>query len=485
MSFKGLVKRLVSPVVNPLTRAVGREISRSQADEATTRFQLDVIRAARGIAASGDHRLISPTDNNKSRGPLRVALGGNIGNHPYNAAKCLRRRNILVDVLIEDGGFDAFLLSRPFWEDVPGECSTYEEGAKFESQWKRPDFVRHVAYDPDWQARYNGRYSAIPEVQEFYRKTFGATLAEDRAFVLAQYMGHWPYIEAAGKYDVIQFSAAALSVIPFLPNPTIAFPTGSDLFISPFEENLLGFLIRAAYRSAAHVSIAEVNYGEYLDRIGACPRRTFVPIMIDTETNRPGEGAEVRKSWQSRVGGDKFILGVCRQSWEWKGSDRLIKAFDLFSKRGHDNWRLVLQDWGTDVERSKHLVADLGLQSKVHWQSLCSKPTLRARQRAADLIADQFVMPGYGASVLESMAAGKSVMMLPLTDADHQYFKELPPFFGHSDANGIADVLSTIVDGGSLDSRNAASLAWVNEYHGPDAVIPKSLSVYEAAARCR
>src|SRR5262245_24378599 len=219
MSFKRILKRIASPIA----RAATEEIARS-------RFQLDVITAARGIAASGDQRIISPTDMRRKRDrPLHVALGGNIGNHPYNAAKCLRRRGVDVDVLIEDGGFDAFIMARPFWEDVPVECSTYEEGAKSEHLWKPPDFVKQVAFDPDLQARYNGRYTAILEVQELYRKAFGLPIAEDRAFVLAQYMGHWPYIEVAGRYDAIQLSAAALSVAPFLPNPTIAFPTGSDL----------------------------------------------------------------------------------------------------------------------------------------------------------------------------------------------------------------------------------------------------------------
>jgi glycosyltransferase involved in cell wall biosynthesis len=475
MSFKGILRQIAAPIA----RAASEDIARS-------RFQFDVIAAARGIAVSGDQRIISPTDTRQKRDkPLRIALGGNIGNHPYNAAKCLRRRGVDVDVLIEDGGFDAFIMARPSWEDVPLECAAYDEGAKTEQLWKRPEFVKQIAFDPELQARYNGRYSAIGEVQDLYRQAFGVPIAEDRAFVLAQYMGHWPYIAAAGRYDVVQLSAAALSVAPFLPNSTIAFPTGSDLFISPFEENLLGFLIRSAYRSAAHISVAEVNYGEYLDRIGACPRRTYVPIMIDTDTNHPGQNNQVRLAWQQAVGGDKFILGVCRQSWEWKGSDRLIRAFDMFARRGHDNWRLVLQDWGTDVAKSRQLVRELGLESKVLWTSLCSKPVLRSRQRAADLIADQFVMPGYGASVLESMAAGKSVMMLPLTQADHQYFEELPPFFGHSDAAVIAELLSKIIDEGSLESRNAASLAWLEKYHGPEAVIPKTLSVYEAAACCR
>jgi hypothetical protein len=46
-------------------------------------------------------------------------------------------------------------------------------------------------------------------------------------------------------------------------------------------------------------------------------------------------------------------------------------------------------------------------------------------------------------------------------------------------------MLCKIIDEGSLEARNAASLAWLTKYHGPDAVIPKSLSVYEAAANCR
>jgi glycosyltransferase involved in cell wall biosynthesis len=486
MSFKGILKRIASPIVRPLSRAIGAEMARSGVVEAGDRFQLDVVTAARGIAASGDQRVISPSDARQNQGrPLRVALGGNMGNFPYNAAKCLRRRGVEVDLLIEDSGFDTFIMARPFWEDVPVECSSYEEGAKSEYLWKRPEFVKQVGFDAELQARYNGRYSAIREVQGLYRETFGVPIGEDRAFVLAQFMGHWPYIAAAGRYDVVQLTAAALSVAPFLPNPTIAYPAGSDLFISPFEENLLGFLVRAAYRSVAHVIVAAVNYGEYLDRLGACPRRTYVPTMIDTDTNYPGDSPEIRQAWKKAIGGEKFILGVCRQSWQWKGSDRLIRAFDLFVKHGHDDWRLVLQDWGTDVAKSRHLIRELGVEAKVLWTSLCSKPVLRARQRAADLIADQFVMPGYGTSVLEAMAAGKSVLMVPLTEADRVYFEELPPFFGHSEPNVIAEILTSVVDSGGLEARNAASLLWLVNNHSPDAGIPKLLSVYEAAARCR
>ena len=95
---------------------------------------------------------------------------------------------------------------------------------------------------------------------------------------------------------------------------------------------------------------------------------------------------------------------------EWKGNDRLVRAFGRFVKSGGAEWRLILLEWGDDVDRTKDLLKELDLQSRVIWQGICSKPVLRKRQRAADVVCDQFVMEGYGSSVLELSAAGKPVV---------------------------------------------------------------------------
>jgi len=431
---------------------------------------------------------VLPTDSARFAGrPEEMKLGffGNIANNAYNFVNCLRRLGYDAELVIEDGWFDAFLMNRPSWEDVPAECEGFEEGLACDRSWTAPAAVRRVAYDPECQARYQGRFSAIPEVQRLYREAFGQELAADRALLLAQLMGHWPYLAAMQPYDAIQFSGASIAMAAFSPKPYVVFPTGGDVFLSPFEENLMGLIMRAAYRGAACIALCQVNYAQYLDRFAAGRTRLFAPMMADTDTYCPGEEPAVRARWREAVGGERYVLNVCRQSWHWKGNDRLIRGFARFHQTaGGRSWRLVLMQWGPDVDKTRRLVAELGLQERVVWERLSSKPLLRQRQRAADVVADQFVMAGYGASVLESMAAGKPVLMAPLPDADRYFPGDPPPFLGATQPDQIAEVLSAVVDGQALSRQSAESLAWVRRHHGYHAVAPTYLRAFLHALGC-
>jgi acetyltransferase-like isoleucine patch superfamily enzyme/glycosyltransferase involved in cell wall biosynthesis len=452
---------------------------------ATVPFSLSVQAAARGLAATGNHGIVLPTDaaqSSRTIADLKVGFFGNIANNAYNFVKCLRRICHDAELVIGDGWFDTFVMNRPFWEDVDTECVSYEDGLQYESRWEPVGCVHRVAYDLDMQVRYQNRYSATAEVQELYRKAFGIELAEDRAFLLAQHMGHWPYIVAMARYDVIQFSGASICMAPFCPRPYVVFPTGGDLFTSPFEETIFGLLMRAGYRGAAHLLVCETNYPEYLDRLATSSPRTFAGLMMDTDTYSPGDGADERARWQRAIGGERFVLGVCRQSWEWKGNDRLVRAFARFCTEGHDEWRLVLQKWGPDVERCKSLIAELELSQRVLWQPLCSKPTLRKRQRAADVVADQFVMAGYGTSVLESMAAGKPVILAPPEPGAEQYLPRLPPFVGARTVDEILQAMRQVSNDEFRIRRGVESRKWVEDYHGYQRLGETYLDVHAAAA---
>ena len=498
MSIKSLAKRIASPIVSPLLKLLVRRLAESEtvvnnvqldrAAESQTvvhNFQLDVLRAARSLAASGDHRVVLPVDGVKlSQDPIALKIGmfGNIGNKDYNSVRSMRRCGFDAELMVGDGWFDTFPMSRPFWEDVSIECSSYEEGMALEKDWQPPSYVKHVAYDVDLQIRYQNRYSAIPEVQERYKQEFGIDLAADRALLLAQHMGHWPCLALMKRYDVVQLSMAQISLGPFCPRPFVVQPVGGDIYISAFQETVFGLLMRAGFRSAAHVAVCETDYPAYLNRLGTTVPRTFLPLMVDTDIYVPGSREEVRSHWTQAIGGSRFILNVCRQSWEWKGNDRLIRAFCRFANDA-DDWRLVLQEWGTDIAASKALIADLGIQSRVLWQPLCSKPLLRERQRAADVVADQFVMEGYGTSVLESLAAATPVMMVPAPlDNVTKFIGQPPPFVGARTEDEILAALCKLRDDDFRVRRGLESRRWVEKFHGHSVLAPLYHDLFRAAA---
>lgn len=113
---------------------------------------------------------------------------------------------------------------------------------------------------------------------------------------------------------------------------------------------------------------------------------------------------------------------------------------------------------------------------------MCSKPLLRRRQRAADLVADQFVMEGYGASVFESLAAAKPVIMSPLPpEAAHHFRTGAPPLVGARSEEEIADAMMRTSDAGARARIGEASRAWVLAEHGYQALAQRYMEMFEAA----
>ncbi len=469
--LRTLLRRGLAPILGALDRRVERVRSNETG--------LLVAAAARGLAASGDWWVLPPTLESEPRRTARMGFVGNIANNAYNFVRCLRRLGLEAELVVEDGGFDTFLMNRPAWEDVDLECGSLEEGAAVEATWKQPAWVRRVSFDPELQMRYQGRLSAADEVRELYRAAFGRDLGADRALALAQFMGHWPLLLAMRRYDTVQLSGAAISLGPFSPRPVVVFPTGSDLFLSPFEEDLFGMLMRAGFRSARSLLLCETNYARYLDRLQTSGRRAFAPMMVDTDTYTPGSAEELRHRWGGR---GRFAVQVCRQDWHWKGNDRLLRGFARALRHGLRDWKLVLLGWGADLERSRELVRSLGIESEVVFEPLCSKPRLRLRQRAADLVVDQMVIEGYGTSVLESMAAARPVMMRPVPPAAEPWFPEPPPFLAASDEEEVFRWFVRPDLDRVLAEVGPRSRKWVETVHAYRAVAPTYLAGHRHAA---
>jgi acetyltransferase-like isoleucine patch superfamily enzyme/glycosyltransferase involved in cell wall biosynthesis len=456
-------------------------------DDAFEILQQAVIAAARNMASRGDHRIISPSDGART-GPtpgtmLRIGLFGNLANQSYIMARALRRLGHNVDLVVQQNNIDAHALSRPFWEECDFEGTESSEALRLADAWEPPAFVRRIAYDLGMQQRYRNRFSAVEEVIQLYREAIGHQIPRDLALVLAQWMGHWPYICAMNDYDVVHLSMWPICLGIFSPKPYVACPLGGDLFITAFEEDLQGLMFRASFRGASHIAVAETNYSEYLDRLETQAPRTFLPLIVDTDVYKCDEEPELRKAWHELIGGERFLLSVCRQSWAWKGNDRLVRAFAQFIRSSGASWRLILQEWGDDIDKTKELVDQLGLKSHVLWQGLCSKPVLRRRERAADVICDQCVMEGYGASVLEALAAGKPVVMAPAPEHAASVFSSPPPFVGGRTEDMILAGMERLSDDAFRAETGRASRAWLEREHGYRVLADRYLAMFHAAAR--
>jgi acetyltransferase-like isoleucine patch superfamily enzyme/glycosyltransferase involved in cell wall biosynthesis len=467
-------------------RSTARHLARRLTRRKSELFEQTLLSAARSAAIRGDHRVILPTDRSeRKRDALRIGFFDNLANQAFISARVLRRLGYEADVVLQENFIDRFVLAQPLWEDAEFEGVNAWEPLVPPVGWAPPSFVRSVRYDVNLERKFARRLSAVDKVIDLYKASFGTTLPRDLALLLAQNMGHWDYIKAMHDYDVVVLSMGATKLAPFCQRPTVICPLGGDLYIRAFEEDVDGLLFRAGFRGAKQIAIAETDYDEYLDRLGVAADRTFMPLLVDTDIYHDNPEPDLRRKWQEQVGGSVFLFGTCRQSWEWKGTDRLIEGFAAF-RRAHpeaSDWRLILQAWGDDLDRSRALVQSFGLDQSTIWMSMCSKGLLRQRQRAADIACDQFVMEGYGASVLEAMAAGKPVIISPVPEASkHRFRTEPPPFVGARTAHEIAAALARLLDPDVRRKIGKASRAWVENEHGYRALAPSYVEMLERAA---
>jgi acetyltransferase-like isoleucine patch superfamily enzyme/glycosyltransferase involved in cell wall biosynthesis len=446
--------------------------------------------AARAMAACGDHRLVPAFNVHGDVGlpakKLKVGLFDNLANQAYVTARALRRLGHDVEVVLQTNLFDMYVMAHPQWEDCEAQGIDPMNFDVADFEWLTPDYVKNHPYDFDRQVKFQSKFEAVSEVKNLYKENFGKNISSDVALLLSQFMGHWDYIRAMNDYDVVVLSMNAITLGIFSPKPVVLCPLGNDVYTRGFEEDVGGLITRASFRHAAHISVPETDYFAYLDRMETKAPRSFMPLIVDTEVYCPGEEPELRAEWQAKVGGEHFLLGVCRQDWVWKGSDRLIRGFARFRAEQPEaaaGWRLLLQSWGPDLEASRGLVTELGLDEVSLWLDICSKPLLRRRQRAADAVADQFVMEGYGISVLESLAAGKPVLIRPVPETSKHHFRTAPPpFIGATTEEEIVAALLSLTNTQVRRAAGQASRKWVEAEHGYRMIGPLYMAMFEAAS---
>jgi glycosyltransferase involved in cell wall biosynthesis len=130
---------------------------------------------------------------------------------------------------------------------------------------------------------------------------------------------------------------------------------------------------------------------------------------------------------------------------------------------------LVCAGWGTDLHRSRQLIAELGIGDRVRMLPYAmSKARLRRYYRAADVVADQFTVGSYGGSALEAMSCGKPLLIDLDRDRFEGRFATFPPVVNVAEPEAIAQALRTLfADAGQRQRLGAAARDWVIANHGP------------------
>ncbi|TLS69038.1 glycosyltransferase [Mariprofundus erugo] len=321
-----------------------------------------------------------------------------------------------------------------------------------------------------------------------FRAEFPARLAEKGAGLsiadIAPWMGNireWQKLFS--QYDVIQ-AYATYPILPILAGYKnfAAYEHGTIREI-PFENNAQGRLCAISYKLSPVVFITNSDNLIAAGRLGLQQDQVIcLPHAFDNEKlfrfARENAGSFVPPV-------DHVVFfSPSRQHWKdrdpsmAKGNDAIFYAAKELLAEGY-NFRLELVEWGRDVECSKELIRQLGIDKAVVWVKPMKKRQLWAKYLSVHAVIDQFLLPALGGVGFETMALGRRLLTAMDMELAVRFFGASPPLFD------VRDVASTIVamrrvleDPQDQQRIGDDAREWINSYHSADRVCRIQVDAY-------
>ena len=315
-------------------------------------------------------------------------------------------------------------------------------------------------------------------------------LAGDLAEAAAR-AGAWSGI--LEHYDIIQGYSVDGLIPLFNGEPRFVAYEHGTLRVYPFEDNSQSRLCRYTYACAPRVAITNTDVLPSADRIGIPEaRRIHLPAAVDycrIDQFRAANGALQPPEDQI------VIFGPARHHWRsgdgnWlKGNDVLLRGAARVLAQGRQ-FRLVLVEWGQEVDASKALIDELEIGGVVKWVQPMDKQELWRMICRSHAVADQFVLPAMGGIGIETLALGRRLISHIDTPTLARFFGSSPPVLAAGSIEDVAMRLAAVIT--DPDDRAGIGLAgrkWLETYHSPTRILNLQIEAYrsllEEAPVCR
>lgn len=241
-------------------------------------------------------------------------------------------------------------------------------------------------------------------------------------------------------------------------------------------------------RSTRHCLNAEMSLTKAsFDRIGKSFERLAIPAVYNAE-HLPDFVPEGLTSAVARMRASDLSMFCCARllwvrdplfgesAWQsfTKNSDWMFQGLAQFLRQ-HPGSRplLAVVEYGPDVEASKQLVRDLGLQDHVMWLPMMPRREIMLLLEAADVGIGEFYRdPGviWGGTGWEILAAGRPLVQsfnFSVEGFTAEFGHAPPPILDVSSVDGLARHLEALyVDPVGRRRIGQQSLAWFNQFNG-------------------
>lgn len=296
--------------------------------------------------------------------------------------------------------------------------------------------INHSANDQGRRLHSSEKYFCSADIDAYLRRRSQVLSEKSREYgdewVLKEsdflpYFAHAKWLNShIGKHDLI--NAYVLSPIYAMlmgTHPYVSIEIGTMREI-PFDGTVTGKLLALAYRLSDYVLITNPDVKKQAEELGL-ERYTFCPHPLDEDVYCPVAGEnELRIKILSECDADFILLAPARQNWFYKANDRMIHAFAALVRSGVKAI-LVVPAWGQDIEQSKKLACDLGVNTRIKWIKPLSERLLIKYMQASDVVLDQFKLGVFGLLSPKALSCGKPLLTSYNPNVHRWCFDEHPP----------------------------------------------------------
>jgi SAM-dependent methyltransferase len=280
------------------------------------------------------------------------------------------------------------------------------------------------------------------------------------------------------RYDVVQcYATDPIRALVAEKRPYVAYEHGTlrDFTLGDDPIHRLNAL---AYREADCVFITNGDCLSYAHELGL---ERFTPMIhpVDVEQHERVDH-ESRAALRSELGATVVLFSPLRHDWAIKRPEVHIEALPEIRATVDGSVVLVLCDWGAEVERSRALAVELGVEDMIVWRPPLNRVRLVRHLQAADVVLDQMALPHFGATAPQAIAAGTPVVMSYDPESTAWIVDEPAPILA---AFTPAEVAAAVRQGLDPDWRSdfqARAQRWTRRYHHPDRIVLEHCRAYRA-----
>ncbi len=311
-------------------------------------------------------------------------------------------------------------------------------------------------------------------------------------------------VKFANTFDVIGCSGLAPMWMRWSKKPFVLFSYGSDIdqmatqgwsgesgqkfgVTGKIVNNIVRRHLVSSMRRARATVIAPYQL-KTAEKLGLT-KPTFMPHLIDTELFNPLSSVEkdaIKRKVRDTLSCDLIMFHPPRQAWtdrniaDCKGNDLVFKAFARFLQNWPKRAKLISVNKGWDLEKSKKLVEELGIQANVVWIDPVNKAEMGKLYNTVDIVLDQFVVGVLALVALEPLACETPSVSHIVKPPNGFFYPEMPPVVEAMDEDSIYNSMMILANDPQLRVKlGVKGRAWVEKYCSPDVSMSRFIELFE------